>query len=393
MRKLALGVKAPSVDRSRLRIEWSRVKDRMEPGQNCAYNQTRDCFLGLQVVSGDFTVASLHQWMDTLTPNSGGGIWIVPFRGIPATEVRAPLDLLYLDQDLRVLETVEFFPTFHASPSSQPASSVLALPSHSIYSSQTQPGDRLMLCSAEQMEWLLAQPSHSGTAADSMEPAVSNAVKGPILVREEPKRTVSPFLIREHPHESPVPAAIRGIPEIPLKTASPALPEIPTLPVQQPLSQPEKADAMPAAVPSGKPIRPQRGWLERWLFPEPADPRRRSPRQPVEGLIAHFFTGGAPQAHEIRDISATGLYVVTAERWYPGTIIRMTLTKPDLGQHPTERSITVHTKSVRWGNDGVGLEFVLEAPRKHKRGERSPLDPVDTLQLDLFLKRLTNSDA
>jgi hypothetical protein len=136
----------------------------------------------------------------------------------------------------------------------------------------------------------------------------------------------------------------------------------------------------PAKAPLGK--------LGKWLFPDPPDPRKAS-RQPVAGLVAHFFTGGAPQPHEVRDVSPTGLYVVTTERWYPGTLIRMTLTKPDIGQSPSDRSITIQARSVRWGNDGVGLEFVV-APPKSRRGPPTPLEEVDGAQLDAFLKRLIN---
>jgi hypothetical protein len=107
----------------------------------------------------------------------------------------------------------------------------------------------------------------------------------------------------------------------------------------------------------------------------------------MDGLVAHFFTGGNPQAHEIRDVSSTGLYVVTTERWYIGTVIRMTLSKPDIGQHPSERSITINARSVRWGNDGVGLEFVVEANRKSGRSPMSAAaEPVDGAQLNYFLK-------
>jgi len=112
-------------------------------------------------------------------------------------------------------------------------------------------------------------------------------------------------------------------------------------------------------------------------------------RLAVGGLVAHFFTGGAPHPHEIRDMSLTGLYVVTTERWYPGTLIRMTLTRTDVGQSIADRSITVQSKSVRWGNDGVGLEFVF-APPKSKRDARSPLDSVDSAELEAFLKRVVN---
>ena len=46
----------------------------------------------------------------------------------------------------------ESFPTFQVSSSSPRPESVLALPAHSIYSSQTQSGDQLVLCVAEEME-------------------------------------------------------------------------------------------------------------------------------------------------------------------------------------------------------------------------------------------------
>ena len=52
----------------------------------------------------------------------------------------APLDLIYLDEECRVIDTVESFPTFQVSSSSPQPKSVLALPAHSIYTSQTQLG-------------------------------------------------------------------------------------------------------------------------------------------------------------------------------------------------------------------------------------------------------------
>ncbi|MGA2048766.1 MAG: PilZ domain-containing protein [Terracidiphilus sp.] len=387
-----------SVDRSSWRTDWPEVKGRIEPGQICAYNQTRESFLGLQVIAGDFSLASLNEWIKTLTPNSGGGIWMIPFRGVLATEVRTPLDLLYLDQDCKVLDTVEFFPTYRVSASRPPAASVLALPSHSIFSSQTQPGDRLVLCSPEEMEWRLEQVQANDSARSGAGREVSTSAQGPTLVREMPKKVAGPAMPGEDLQRISSLAVIR---EMPRRAEGAAVLEPAQLPVQTetpelrtPQAEPVVAPAAsPVAAPSGKPTTPKRGWLERWLFPEPADPRRRAPRKPVAGLTAHFFTGGAPQAHEIRDISATGLYVVTSERWYPGTLIRMTLSKPDIGQAPSERSITVHAKSVRWGNDGVGLEFVLEAPRKASKYQASPFDPVDSAHLDSFLKRLTGGSA
>jgi uncharacterized membrane protein (UPF0127 family) len=63
-----------------------------------------------------------------------------------------PLDLIYLDDDLQVVHVVEHFPRFRISPLKTQATSVLELPTHTIYSSQTQPGDQLLICAAEEME-------------------------------------------------------------------------------------------------------------------------------------------------------------------------------------------------------------------------------------------------
>jgi hypothetical protein len=100
-----------------------------------------------------------------------------------------------------------------------------------------------------------------------------------------------------------------------------------------------------------------RSWFTNLLLGDPVDPRNAL-REELPGLIAYFFTGGTPTAQEVRDISATGMYIVTNERWYPGTVVRVTLTDRD---HPTaDRTLTVNAKAVRRGSDGVGLEFVLE---------------------------------
>jgi hypothetical protein len=375
------------------------VKGNLEPGQICALNQNRESFLGLRVISGDFPLASLLDWMTTLTPNSGAGIWMVPFRGIPAEDVRVPMDLLYLDPNYRVIAAVEFFPTYRVSPSSPPAASVLALPTHSIYSSQTQPGDQLVLCPADEMEWRLERMAQDGTMA-GVYPAPANPALRPVLVRDEPRTPVQPAVVREMPARAvdPVPAA--PIPQAPVlreeATVTPVLPEAEPLPEQQPTppqpqTQPPRGspkNAKPWMDVARQPAKAPLGKLGKWLFPDPPDPRKAS-RQPVAGLVAHFFTGGAPQPHEVRDVSPTGLYVVTTERWYPGTLVRMTLTKPDIGQSPTDRSITIQARSVRWGNDGVGLEFVV-APPKSRRGAPTPLETVDATQLDAFLKRVVN---
>jgi hypothetical protein len=123
----------------------------LESLPHCAYNQTRECFLGLEVTAAEFSFADLEERLAERELRSGEGLWLTPFHGIPMTGLYAPLDLIYLDEDCGVIEAVESYPTFLASPSRPRAASVLVLPAHSIYSSQTQAGDQLVLCVAEEM--------------------------------------------------------------------------------------------------------------------------------------------------------------------------------------------------------------------------------------------------
>ncbi len=186
------------------------------------------------------------------------------------------------------------------------------------------------------------------------------------------KNAPAPF---ERPLTRPAavaPARLAAMPQVPLDPSpaiSPAMPPKPALP--SPSTAPKPS---PFANPqyftnqleseSEEPSRTVR--FLRWLFPEltirtapkPRD-RRRASRLPLPGLVAYFFTGGAPTPHKIGDISVTGFYLQTEERWMPGTIIRMTLQRLGAKGQETGENITVHSRVVRWGADGGGFEFVL----------------------------------
>ena len=238
------------------------------------------------------------------------------------------------------------------------------------------------------MEWRLDQVTPAESAKSSVQSAPAVA-QGPVLVRDEPKKLASLIPIQDHFPAGTGPALVRDevraeyAPYVPQPSQQPAV-QVPVQP-DPPQTAATPAPAAPMQQRAVKPEAPKRGWLSRLLSPEPSDARKAA-RQPVAGLVAHFFTGGAPVAHEIRDVSATGLYVVTTERWYPGTIIRMTLSKPDVGQSPTDRSITIQAESMRWGNDGVGLRFILAAPGKAGQSTVAGVGAVDVRQLANFLK-------
>jgi uncharacterized membrane protein (UPF0127 family) len=92
------------------------------------------------------------------------GIWVVPSRGVHTLGLFFPLDLIYLDENHRVIHLMEYFPSFRIGPLKTNAESVLELPTHTIYSSHTQIGDQLVICVAEDLKRKLrpAEVMHSG---------------------------------------------------------------------------------------------------------------------------------------------------------------------------------------------------------------------------------------
>ena len=270
----------------------------MESHKSSAYNQTRECFLGLNVIAGDFSDSSLTDWMPILASNSDTCLWMVPFRGLPATGMDVLLDLIYLDGNCRVIDVVEFFPAHRLPPGRPAAASVLALPSRTSNSLQTQQGDQLVICADAEMLWRLERFNPIGTGG-----AMPKVIRDP---------------------------------------------------------EPPVANGKALAKPEPKRASPPKSWLDRWdrwFSPDPQD-QRKSPRKPAPGLFAYFWTGGSPLAHSVRDISATGLYVVGEDRWYPGTLVQMTLATAESEEQSPSSAVTVLARVVRHGNDGVGLEFV-----------------------------------
>ena len=102
---------------------------------------------------------------------------------------------------------------------------------------------------------------------------------------------------------------------------------------------------------------------------ERTEERRRTARQEYPQLVAYYWDGGSPCAHFIRDISPTGFYLFTEERWYPGTQVMILLQRADEAGDGPERSITVNARVVRFGVDGIGFSFVMPDKRSSRGGD------------------------
>lgn len=346
----------------------------------CVYNQTRERFVASRVETADASASDPETALRGLQMAAGTGLWIFPCPEISPTSIRFPLDLVYLSNDCVVLEVVASFPLASPTTPSAKAGSVLALPESTVAQGEIHAGDQLIISAPEEMKRHLqmmkeAKAEGQGTASSFLEtfarPAAAEqtnpAAEEPLEDAAAPAQLWASGTAFEK-------AEIAGAKVPATEDASPP-----------PQIEPQPCSAQIETQPWKKPAK-SRNWFARLLEPEPVDPRIAS-RESLPGLIAYFFTGGTPVGHAVRDISATGMYVVTDERWYPGTVVRITLT--DRHNPVVERSITVNARAVRCGRDGVGVEFVLDGESGQSGSLTKAMDwanGMDPAQIGEFLR-------
>jgi hypothetical protein len=117
--------------------------------------------------------------------------------------------------------------------------------------------------------------------------------------------------------------------------------------------------------------------MKNWFEELMAGNQRRPQRYVAPRLVAYFFDGGTPTAHCIRDVSSSGMYLLTTQRWYPGTLVTITLQRTEKDQAGVKQSITVQARVMRSAEDGVGLRFVVPKTAEGRRIQQYVADRVE----------------
>jgi len=248
----------------------------MASPQYCVYNQTSECFLSLGVDNGDSTLARFKGVLAG-RPRYDEGRWVTHPRSLHFFRLFSARDLVFLDDNHRVMGLIESFPPFRIVPLRSSVVSVLTLPVRTISSSQTQPGNQLVICAAEELEFRL-----------------------------------------------------RGMPDL------------------------QRHELVETCLEADD-LQTRRRWGSQLLGQD----RRGARRKRWPRLVAYDSTGETLEVHGVKDMSATGLYLMTEERWPLGAQVIMTLQRTDgIDENPSNNTITVQLRVVRWGSDGVGLSFV-----------------------------------
>ncbi len=146
----------------------------------CVFNQTRQSFLGLDVAVADTHLSRLIGLLGSKKLRPDGGLWVVPSYGIHTIGVLFPIDVVYLDSEHRVIHVIEHLGPFRIAPMRMHAVSVLELPLRTIYESQTEVGDELLICSPLDMEvhWRALQARKLAESQDAVKQGLSCKTSG-----------------------------------------------------------------------------------------------------------------------------------------------------------------------------------------------------------------------
>ena len=111
----------------------------------CVYNKTRARFIAThaRVADGYFSrlvglLGTTRRWA-----RPGRGMWIVPSHGVHTIGMLYALDLVFLDRNYVVLDIEEHVRPFRISKVCFKSSSVLELPVHTVFRTETRIGDQL----------------------------------------------------------------------------------------------------------------------------------------------------------------------------------------------------------------------------------------------------------
>ena len=143
----------------------------------CVFNRTRESFLCLSAIAaGAVRVPPPAEfpWFTKGFRRVAGegkvaredGVWFTPSPGVYTVGVLFPVDRVYLDQGNQVIQLVEHLDPLQIVAVRCRYASVLELRTRTIYSSRTEVGDELLICSPEEVEMHWKQTHVQGTWGD-----------------------------------------------------------------------------------------------------------------------------------------------------------------------------------------------------------------------------------
>lgn len=122
------------------------------------YNKTKETFLAFKVKVADSVFGRLVGLLGKRALEPDGGVWIVPCNSIHTVGMLFKIDVILLDSNLKVVGLHELVRPFSFTSPNFHAESVIELPAHAIFNSQTEVGDQLVIERYEKRPTLESMP-------------------------------------------------------------------------------------------------------------------------------------------------------------------------------------------------------------------------------------------
>ena len=116
----------------------------------------------------------------------------------------------------------------------------------------------------------------------------------------------------------------------------------------------------------------------------------------TNSVVAYYWDGAAPVPHPVRNLSAYGANIVTTEKWFPGTVIQLTLQHGAHVNGPGDQvgspAVSVRTRVVSQDADSVRVVFVcLNKEERHTL--RRFLHDIERVETTLTPRRMSASSG
>ena len=117
----------------------------VSPSLGQAFNHTRQAYLATALAVADTHWTRLRGLLGLAAGDfrNGNGLWIVPCHGVHTLGMGFPIDVVYLDREMKVVLVQSQLQPWRFAPVRAQATSVLELPCHTVAETGTVVGDRI----------------------------------------------------------------------------------------------------------------------------------------------------------------------------------------------------------------------------------------------------------
>jgi uncharacterized membrane protein (UPF0127 family) len=115
--------------------------------QGNVFNQTRQTYLATDLALADTHWTRFRGLLGLAADDfsNGFGLWITPCRGVHTLGMGFPIDVIYLDRTLKVVDVQSSVKPWRFTPIRLRAASVLELPCHTVATTKTEVGDTIVI--------------------------------------------------------------------------------------------------------------------------------------------------------------------------------------------------------------------------------------------------------